>query len=107
MTIDESLEGSESQKNKFLAPSPSVPKLDREVAEAHGIQLGLEKLTTEVNVNAASKKPLTEEERNIKKNESLKEEAMKNNPLYRPVSQDEMMGYDEDDYLMDSDDEEF
>ena len=107
MTIDESLEGSESQKNKFLAPAPTVPKLDREVAEAHGIQLGLEKLSPDVNLDSGPKKPLTEEERINQKNESLKEEAKKANPLYRQVSQDEMMGYDEEDYFEDSDDEEF
>ena len=107
MTIDESLEGSESQKNKFLAPAPTVPKLDREVAEAHGIQLGLENISPISNLDAAPKKPLTEEERIKQKNESLKEEAKKSNPLYRQVSQDEMMGYDEEDYFIDSDDEEF
>lgn len=107
MTIDESLEGSESQKNKFLAPAPTVPKLDREVAEAHGIQLGLEKLSPDINLDSGPKKPLTEEERINQKNESLKEEAKKANPLYRQVSQDEMMGYDEEDYFEDSDDEEF
>ena len=107
MTIDESLEGSESQKNKFLAPAPTVPKLDREVAEAHGIQLGLENLSPSSALDSAPKKPLTEEERIKQKNESLKEEAKKSNPLYRQVSQDEMMGYDDEDYFMDSDDEEF
>ncbi|MBT4924631.1 MAG: hypothetical protein HON16_02630, partial [Euryarchaeota archaeon] len=104
MTIDESLEGSESQKNKFLAPAPSVPKIDREVAEAHGIQFGLDKLS--VN-DADSKKPLNKEERIKEINDSLKEEAKKTNPMYRSVSQDEMMGYDEEFDLMDSDEEEY
>jgi hypothetical protein len=104
MTIDESLEGSESQKNKFLAPAPSVPKIDREVAEAHGIQFGLDKLS--VN-DADSKKPLSKEERIKEINDSLKEEAKKTNPMYRSVSQDEMMGYDEEFDLMDSDEEEY
>ena len=106
MTIDESLEGSESQKNKFLAPAPSVPKLDREVAEAHGIELGLDKLPGNPN-DTSSNKPLNKEERIKEINDSLKQEAKKNNPLYRSVSQDEMMGYDEDFDLMDSDEEEF
>ena len=39
---DDSLEGSESQKNRFLAPAPAIPKLDREVAEAAGKSVGLE-----------------------------------------------------------------
>ena len=90
-----------------MAPAPTVPKLDREVAEAHGIQLGLEKLSPDINLDSGPKKPLTEEERINQKNESLKEEAKKANPLYRQVSQDEMMGYDEEDYFEDSDDEEF
>ena len=41
---DDSLEGSESQKNRFLAPAPAVPKIDREVAEAAGKSVGLEPL---------------------------------------------------------------
>jgi len=106
MTIDESLEGTESQKNKFLAPAPSVPKLDREVAEAHGIQFGLEKLSDNNN-DSVSKKPLNKDERIKQINHSLKEEAKKNNPQYRSVSQDEMMGYDDEFDFSDPDDEEF
>ena len=37
----------------------------------------------------------------------LKEEAKKNNPLYRSVSQDEMMGYEDEFDLIDLDEEEF
>ena len=107
MTIDESLEGSEAQKNKFLAPAPSVPMLDREVAEAHGIQLGLEKLPVGANSDSGPKKPLNEEEQLKKQNDDLKEDAKKTNPLYRSVSQDDMMGYEEEYDFMDSDDEEF
>ena len=40
MALDESLEGSEAE-NKFLAPAPAIPKLDREVAEAQGKRIGL------------------------------------------------------------------
>ena len=79
----------------------------RDRAEAHGIQLGLENISPINTLDAAPKKPLTEEERIKEKKESLKEEAKKSNPLYRQVSQDEMMGYDEEDYFIESDDEEF
>jgi hypothetical protein len=106
MTIDESLEGSESQKNKFLAPAPSVPKLDREVAEAHGMQLGLEKLPVNEN-DLTSKQSQSKEDRIKEINDSLKKEAEKNNPLYRSVSQDEMMGYEDEFDLIDLDEEEF
>jgi len=42
MVFDVSLEGTEAQKNAQLAPSAPVPALDREVAEAQGVRVGLE-----------------------------------------------------------------
>jgi hypothetical protein len=36
--------GTESQKNAFLAPAPSVPKVDREIVESQGGIVGLEPL---------------------------------------------------------------
>ena len=107
MTIDESLEGSELQKNKFLAPAPSVPKLDREVAEAHGIQVGLEQLPHLDKLNEEKNKIISETERLKKEKEKLLESAQKSNPMYRSVSQDEMMGYDDDDFLDEDDDDEY
>ncbi len=106
MTIDESLEGSESQKNKFLAPAPSVPSLDREVAEAHGIQVGLEKLPPTPNISQSNKVKPTQFDKIQQEKDELKEKSKKSNPLYRSVSQDDMMGYD-DDFEIDLDDEEF
>tara|TARA_A100001388_G_scaffold276654_1_gene264973 strand:- start:989 stop:2290 length:1302 start_codon:yes stop_codon:yes gene_type:complete len=96
MTIDESLEGSESQKNKFLAPAPTVPKLDREVAEAHGIQVGLEQLPQIDNLSQQKNKIISETERLKNEKEKLQKTAQKSNPMYRSVSQDEIMGYEED-----------
>jgi len=107
MTIDESLEGSESQKNRFLAPAPSVPKLDREVAEAHGLQVGLEQLPPMDKLKEEKNKVISETERLKKQSEKLLESAKKTAPMYRSVSQDEMMGYDDDDFFNENDDEEY
>ena len=84
---DDSLEGSETQKNRFLAPAPAIPKLDREVAEAAGKSVGLEPITPKHSI---SEKP-SESEITPKKKPKVTD-------LYRSVSQDDMMGYEEDDY---------
>jgi hypothetical protein len=42
MAFDAQMEGTEAQKNAFLAPAPAVPQLDREVAESVGKTIGLE-----------------------------------------------------------------
>ena len=107
MTIDESLEGSEAQKNKFLAPAPSVPKLDREVAEAHGLQLGLEQLPIPDKLAEEKNKVISETERLKKEKERLQKSAQKSNPMYRSLSQDEVMGYDDEEFFMDNEDEDF
>ena len=44
MAFDAQIEGTEEQKNAFLAPAPKVPKIDREIAEAQGQTIGLEDL---------------------------------------------------------------
>ena len=44
MAFDVQMEGSEEQKNRFLAPSPKVPQIDREIAESQGKTIGLEEL---------------------------------------------------------------
>ena len=84
---DESLEGSESQKNRFLAPAPAVPKIDREVAEAAGKSVGLEPLPSSKILQDLDDKPINNQ---VKKS--------KVTDLYRSVSQDDMMGYDDDEY---------
>lgn len=105
MTIDESLEGSESQKNKYLAPAPAVPKLDREVAEAHGIQFGLEQLPSEKKTDASGNIETDQMTKLEQEKEKLQVEAKNTSPLYRSVSQDEVMGYD-DDFETDMDDDD-
>ncbi len=86
LATDDSLEGSESQKNKFLAPAPAVPKLDREIAEAAGKRVGLEPVMSskEILSEKETDKPIEKENSNPKVTN-----------LYRSVSQDELMGYDE------------
>ena len=82
---DDSLEGSEAQKNRFLAPAPAIPKLDREVAEAAGKSVGLE--------------PIKPNQEKISSDEpKVVKQQPKVTDLYRSVSQDDMMGYDDDDY---------
>jgi hypothetical protein len=44
LTFDAQMEGTEAQKNAYLAPAPSVPQIDREVAESQGKTIGLEDL---------------------------------------------------------------
>ena len=84
---DDSIEGSEAQKNRFLAPAPAVPKLDREVAEAAGKSIGLEPIMPD--------KPKQDDDSEEKK-QPLKQTKVTD--LYRSVSQDDMMGYDDDEY---------
>jgi hypothetical protein len=71
-----------------LAPAPAVPKLDREVAEAAGKRIGLE--------------PVMPDNKQEEITEPQPAELNSNNPkgssLYRSISQDEMMGYDDDEY---------
>ena len=87
-STDDSLEGSEAQKNRFLAPAPAIPKLDREVAEAAGKSVGLEPIKPDKSIKS---EPIVDEAPKVKPKKSTN--------LYRSVSQDELMGYnDEDDY---------
>ncbi len=88
LATDDSLEGSEATKNRFLAPAPAVPKLDREVAEAAGKRIGLEPVMPD-------KKP---EEITEPQPAELNSNNPKGSSLYRSISQDEMMGYDDDEY---------
>ena len=84
---DDSLEGSEAQKNRFLAPAPAIPKLDREVAEAAGKSVGLEPI-----------KPSTTDKGDKQAETPVKKVKSKVTDLYRSVSQDDFMGYDDEDY---------
>ena len=84
---DDSLEGSEAQKNRFLAPAAPIPKLDREVAEAAGKSVGLEPI-----------KPVSKNDDSQLSNIPQSKPKPKVTDLYRSVSQDDMMGYDDDEY---------
>ena len=64
-----------------------MPKLDREVAEAAGKSIGLEPIMPV--------KPKQDEDSEEKK-QPLKQTKVTD--LYRSVSQDDMMGYDDDEY---------
>ena len=44
MTFDAEMEGTEAQKNAYLAPAPAVPQIDREIVESQGKTVGLEEL---------------------------------------------------------------
>ena len=51
MAFDLQVEGTEEQKNRFLAPAPKVPQIDREIAESQGKIVGLEPLNNPDNEN--------------------------------------------------------
>lgn len=46
MAFDAQIEGTEEQKNAFLAPAPKVPEIDREIAESQGKTVGLEDISS-------------------------------------------------------------
>ena len=104
MVFDAEIEGTEAQKNRFLADALPVPQLDREIAESQGKQIGLEPLPSEKRPNAEdiSEKPdhlLTDAERvqkMIKMNEEIKKKEAERKNAYRSFSQDEVYGYDDD-----------
>ena len=95
MVFDVSLEGTEAQKNAQLAPSAPVPALDREVAEAQGVRVGLEPIrsTDAQPVSEQDPASIPGEMKTPPPTDDTKSAAA---PLYRAVSQDEMMGYDDD-----------
>lgn len=101
MVFDASIEGTEAQKNAQLAPAAAVPAIDREIAEAHGVQIGLDPIrpdTAEAKEKAAKEKAAAEATA-----------AQQAPGAYRAVSQDEMMGYDDEfvDEEPETDDEYF
>tara|TARA_B100001564_G_scaffold322212_1_gene301364 strand:- start:232 stop:657 length:426 start_codon:yes stop_codon:yes gene_type:complete len=105
MAFDASLDGTEAQKNAQLAPSAPVPALDREVAEAQGQRVGLEpirSLDTPVDGQLSTEKTVQSKDKEAEK----APKKATTEPLYRAVTQDEMMGYDDDFDIDDSDDDE-
>ncbi len=91
MRFDASLEGTEAQKNAALAPALPVPEIDKEVARSQGKGLGL--LASAEPKNIVEK---AEQQEAIEK--SIEPAAPVNE---RRPSQDEIMGY------MDDDEDEF
>jgi hypothetical protein len=104
MVFDASLDGTEAQKNAQLAPSAAVPTLDREIAEAQGHRVGLEPIrsTDEPQTSNENNTPLGKDAKDAPKEASTEPAPA---PVYRAVSQDEMMGY-EDDFEDDEPDED-
>lgn len=95
MVFDVSLEGTEAQKNAQLAPSAPVPALDREVAEAQGVRVGLEPIRS-TDAQPVSKPDSAAIPGAVKSPPPADDSKSDAAPLYRAVSQDEMMGYDDD-----------
>ncbi len=95
MTFDASLDGTEAQKNAQLAPSAPVPALDREVAEAHGHRVGLEPIRP-TDTPLASNESDTTSDKNPKNAQNTPATEPATAPVYRAVSQDEVMGYEDD-----------
>jgi hypothetical protein len=85
MTFDVSIDGTEAQKNAQLAPAPAVPAIDREIAEAHGKQVGFQPLRPDGSPSPEQPAP--------KEAEQASPNPQPAAGAYRAVSQDEMMGY--------------
>ena len=100
MIFDASIEGTEAQKNAQLAPAPAVPAIDREIAEAHGKQVGFEPLRPD---------PTPSGPKDADSQETPTPSPQPAAGAYRAVSQDEMMGYDDEfeDEEPETDDEYF
>lgn len=104
MVFDAEIEGTEAQKNLFLAAAIPVPQLDREIAESQGIKLGLDPLPSDRKSPSEdiSEKPdnlLTETERvqqMVAMNEQIKKKEAERKNAYRSYSQDEVYGYEDD-----------
>jgi len=112
MVFDAEIEGTEAQKNSYLAAALPVPQIDREIAESQGKQIGLEPLPSEKKITEEiSEKPdhlLTDAERvqkMIEMNERIKKKEAERKNAYRSFSQDEVYGYD-DDFAPDFDSED-
>ena len=95
MVFDVSLEGTEAQKNAQLAPAAPVPALDREVAESQGKRVGLEPIRSTNDDQSPKSDATVVRELHEKEQSPVTPEAAPA-PVYRAVSQDELMGYDDD-----------
>ena len=104
MVFDVSLEGTEAQKNAQLAPVAPVPALDREVAESQGKRVGLEPIRSTNDEQSPKSNATVVRELQEKEQSPVTPEAAPA-PVYRAVSQDELMGYDDDFEDEDSDDD--
>ncbi len=104
MVFDVSLEGTEAQKNAQLAPAAPVPALDREVAESQGKRVGLEPIRSTNDDQSPKSDATVVRELHQKEQSPVTPEAAPA-PVYRAVSQDELMGYDDDFEDEDSDDD--
>jgi len=112
MVFDAEIEGTEAQKNRYLAAALPVPQIDREIAESQGKQIGLDPLPADKKIaEDISEKPdhlLTDTERvqkMIEMNERIKKKEAERKNAYRSFSQDEVYGYD-DDFAPDFDSED-
>jgi hypothetical protein len=91
MRFDATLEGTEAQKNAALAPALPVPEIDMEIAQAQGKGIGL--LSTSRPKNLLEK---AEQQEAVQSSVESKTPSVERRP-----SQDEIMGY------MDDDEEDF
>ena len=104
MVFDTSLEGTEAQKNAQLAPAAPVPAIDREIAESQGKRVGLEPIRS-TSDEQSPKNDATQTQELHQSGQSPTTPEPSPAPLYRAVSQDEMMWYDDDFEDEDSDDD--
>ena len=91
MRFDATLEGTEAQKNAALAPAIPVPEIDKEIAQAQGKGIGL--LSTSKPKNLLER---AEQQEAVQSSVEPKTPTVERRP-----SQDEIMGY------MDDDEDEF
>ena len=91
--FDAMLEGSEAEKNAALAPALAVPDIDKEVLLAQGKRIGMAPSTLDQPAPVAEEPPT--------KTESTPASSVE---IRRP-SQDEIMGYHDDDDDYPDDDE--
>jgi hypothetical protein len=95
MRFEAALEGTEAQKNAALAPALAVPDLDKEVLRSQGKSVGL-------------LAPQTDEKRQEETPSEPPAQAPPVSTIERRPTQDELMGYhDDEDEYDDMPDEEF
>ena len=104
MVFDASLDGTEAEKNAQLAPSAAVPALDREIAESQGHRVGLEPVRSTGDSQVPNESGMASSP-DSKNSQTVPAKEATAAPVYRAVSQDELMGY-EDDFEDDEPDED-